>query len=199
MKVVIIGGTGLIGSAVVKELGARHDVICVGNKGGEYTVNIEDKNSIKSLYQKIGTFNALVLATGRVAFSPLTKMSTEQLLVGINSKLMGQVHCVLLGLEHMADNGSYTLTSGILDKEPIFTGAAGTMVNAGIHGFIKAAAIEMPRGIRINAVSPTVVTEAMDAYGPYFRGFEPAPVARVAMAYSKSVEGLQTGQIYEVH
>ena len=57
-----------------------------------------------------------------------------------------------------------------------------------------AAAIEMPRGIRINVVSPTVFEESMEAYGPFFRGFDPVPVARAARAFSRSVEGLETGQ-----
>jgi hypothetical protein len=38
----------------------------------------------------------------------------------------------------------------------------------------------------------------MQTYGEYFHGFEPVATARVALAYSKSVEGLQTGQIYTV-
>jgi hypothetical protein len=38
----------------------------------------------------------------------------------------------------------------------------------------------------------------MDAYGPYFRGNEGVPAKRVALAFSKSVEGAQTGQVYFV-
>jgi hypothetical protein len=56
----------------------------------------------------------------------------------------------------------------------------------------------MPRGLRINAVSPGVITEAMPDYAPFFRGFEPVPAARAALAYAKSVEGAQTGQVYRV-
>ncbi len=199
MKVVVIGGTGLIGSAVVSELKPRHEVICVGHRTGDFTVNIEDLESIKALYKKIGTFDALVMATGRVYFTTLSKMSTENFLIGLNSKLMGQVNSVLLGLEYMNDHGSFTLTSGILNHDPISSGLSASTVNGGVDGFVTGAAIEMPRGIRINAVSPTVVTEALDNYGPYFRGFEPVPVEQVARAYSKSVEGMQTGKIYKLH
>jgi NAD(P)-dependent dehydrogenase (short-subunit alcohol dehydrogenase family) len=90
------------------------------------------------------------------------------------------------------------LTAGILSRQPVLDGASASTVNAAIEGFVRAAAIEFARGIRINAVSPTVVTESMDVYGPYFRGFEPAPASRVALAYSRSVEGAQTGQVYAV-
>jgi NAD(P)-dependent dehydrogenase (short-subunit alcohol dehydrogenase family) len=72
------------------------------------------------------------------------------------------------------------------------------LVNGAIESFAKSAAIEMTNNIRINVVSPTVLTESLDEYGPYFRGFESAPASRVARAYSKSVEGGQAGQIYNV-
>jgi NAD(P)-dependent dehydrogenase (short-subunit alcohol dehydrogenase family) len=196
MKIIVIGGTGLIGKAVIEELKSRHEVLCIGHSSGEYTVNIEDMNSIKSLYQKIGTVDAVVMTTGRVSFIGLSKMTANDFQVGLNSKLMGQVNCVLAGLEYMNNSGSFTLTSGILNHDPIATGASAAMVNGAIDGFVTSAAIEMPRGIRINAVSPTVVTEALSKYGSYFRGYEPVPVQRVAHAYSKSIEGLQTGQIY---
>lgn len=70
------------------------------------------------------------------------------------------------------------------------------MVNGAIDSFVKAASIEMTRGLRINAVSPTVILESMPKFAPFFRGFKPAPATSAALAYSKSVEGLQTGQIY---
>ena len=62
----------------------------------------------------------------------------------------------------------------------------------------QAASIELDRGLRINVVSPGVITEAMESYGPYFRGFESVPAARAALAYAKSVEGKRTGQVFQV-
>jgi hypothetical protein len=47
-------------------------------------------------------------------------------------------------------------------------------------------------------VSPTVLVESLPSYGAFFRGFEAVPAKRAALAYSKSVEGAQTGQVYEV-
>lgn len=57
---------------------------------------------------------------------------------------------------------------------------------------------ELPRGLRINAVSPTVLTESMDRFGPFFPGYEGVPAARVALAYRRSVEGVHSGRIYRV-
>lgn len=199
MKIIVIGGTGLIGAAVMKEMSSRHEMICVGHQSGQYTVDIEKTDSIKSMYDKIGAVDAVVMATGKVTFLNFSEMTAEKYSVGLNSKLMGQVNCVLIGRDYVNDKGSFTLTSGILNRDPIESGSSAAMVNGAIDGFVTGAAIEMPRGIRINAVSPTVVTEALDSYGPYFRGFEPVPVEKVAHAFSKSVEGLQTGQIYKAY
>jgi NAD(P)-dependent dehydrogenase (short-subunit alcohol dehydrogenase family) len=111
---------------------------------------------------------------------------------------MGQVNLVLLGRDVMHDGGSFTLTTGVLDREPIRAGTSASMVNGAVNAFVRAAAIEMPRGQRINAVSPGVIREAMEAYAPYFRGFESVPAARAALAYSRSVEGARTGIVFRV-
>jgi NAD(P)-dependent dehydrogenase (short-subunit alcohol dehydrogenase family) len=198
MKVVIVGATGAIGSAVVNELRSRHDVIPVGKSRGDFQVDITQPASISGLFAKIGKFDALVSTVGHVHFAPLAEMTPSLFAVGINDKLMGQVNLTQLSTEYLNPGGSVTLTSGILSREPIRAGSSASMVNGALEAFTLAAAIELPRGIRINCVSPTVLTESMESFCPYFRGFEPAPAARVALAYSKSVEGHHTGQIYRV-
>lgn len=196
MKIIIIGASGTIGRAIVNELRERHDVIAAGHNSGDLRVDITNKDSIKKMYQEIRDIDAVVLATGKVHFGEMVEMQAEEYEIGLQNKLMGQVNTVLLGLKHLNDNGSFTVTSGILNRDPILLGTSAAMVNGALDGFVKNAALEMPRGLRINCVSPTVVQEAMDSYASYFRGFEPVSAARVALAFSKSVEGLQTGQVY---
>lgn len=198
MKIIVVGGTGTIGQAVVKELSKRHEVIIAGRSQGDVKVDIKDYQSILSMYQSIGPFDALVSTVGKVHFGPLIDMTADNYFVGIHDKLMGQVNLVLAALPYINDNGSFTLTSGILSRDPIRLGSSAAMVNAAIDGFVKGAAIELPRGIRINSISPTVLSESMDVYAEYFYGFAPVSAARVALAYSKSVEGAQTGQVYQV-
>ena len=82
--------------------------------------------------------------------------------------------------------------------EPIAQGVNATTVNAGLEGFVRAAACELPRGIRINLISPTVLTESAAAYDGFFPGFISVPAATVAQAYRRSVEGVQSGRIYTV-
>lgn len=198
MKIIVVGGTGTIGKAVVAELAKRHTVIAAGYTQGDVKVDMKDIKSVENMYKSIGQFDAVVSTVGKVHFGDFAEMTPDQYFIGLNDKLMGQVNLVLAGLPFIADKGSFTLTSGILDADPIRYGSSASMVNGAINSFVNAASIEMPRAIRINSISPTIVTESMGIYGDYFKGFGSAPVARVALAYSKSVEGLQTGQTYKI-
>lgn len=198
MKILLIGANGTVGSAIKAELSQRHEVISIGRNSGDFRVDISDSASIRKLFEQTGTFDALVCAAGSVNFVPLAEMDASHFDLGLQDKLMGQVNLLLIGREFANDGASFTFTSGILNRDPIRTGASAALVNGALDAFVKAAAIELPRGLRINSVSPTVLVEAMDSYAPYFRGFKPAPGAEVALAYAKSVEGLQTGQTYIV-
>jgi len=198
MKIVVVGATGTIGKFVVAALQGRHDVVKVGNRGGDHRVDITDTSSIRALFKAIGRFDALVATTGKVHFGELASMTEKELQIGLQSKLMGQINLVLIGRDHTNDNGSFTLTSGLLNHDPIRYGAAASLVNGALDGFVVGAAIEMPRGLRLNVVSPGVLVESLPAFGDYFRGFEAVPGKRVAEAYVKSVEGLQTGKVISV-
>jgi NAD(P)-dependent dehydrogenase (short-subunit alcohol dehydrogenase family) len=198
MKVLLIGANGTIGSAVASELSQRHEIIAVGRSSGDFQVDISDSASIRRLFQQTGRFDALICAAGNVSFVPLGEMSEQDFSLGLADKLMGQVNLLLIGREFINDGGSFTFTSGIISDEPIRTGASAALVNGALNAFVRAAAIELSRGLRVNVVSPTVLVEAMGSYAPYFRGFKPVAGADVALAYARSVEGLQTGQTYRV-
>ena len=197
MKILLVGANGTIGKAVAAELGQRHDIIAAGRNSGDARVDTSDLQSIRDLFTKVGKVDGVACAAGNVSFAPLESMTPEQFDVGIRDKLMGQVHLVTVGREFVNPRGSFTLISGSLAEEPILNGASASMVNAAINAFVRAAAIELPQ-IRINAVCPSVVQESMDTYGAFFRGFEAVSAKRVALAYSKSIEGANTGQIYSV-
>lgn len=199
MKILLVGAHGTLGKAIAAELSARHEIIAAGRTSGDVALDITDSGGIRRAFEKVGRVDAVISAAGHIKFAPLEQMSEEIYAVGLRDKLMGQVNLVLVGREFVNDGGSFTLTSGIVAEQPIRAGSSASMVNCAIEGWVRGAAIEMPRGLRINAVSPNVVVESMPSFGPFFRGFEPVPAARVALAYSRSVEGLQTGQVYKVH
>ena len=198
MRVLIVGASGIIGSAVVAELGGRHEIVTAGRTSGELRLDITSADAIRAMYERAGRVDAVVSATGKVKFAPMEVMTAEDYDIGIKDKLMGQVNLVLIGRNYLSDGGSFTLTTGVLDHDPIRQGSSASMVNGAVNAFVIAAAIELQRGHRINAVSPGVITEAMEGYAPFFRGFKPVPAARAALAYAKSVEGAQTGQVYRV-
>lgn len=198
MKIIIVGGTGTIGKAVVSELAKRHEIVVAGLNSGDVQLDITDQASIEKMYNTVGQFDALIATAGRVHFGALEEMTAEHYAIGLNDKLMGQVNLVLAGMKTINDKGSFTLTSGLLNHDPILYGSSAAMVNGALEGFVKSAAIELPRAVRINLVSPTVITEAMGSYAEYFRGYMPVPAAEAALAYSKSAEGKQTGQVYRV-
>lgn len=196
MRIVVIGATGTIGSAVVKAFGAEHEVISVSHKSGKHRFDISSTDSIKALYKAIGRVDAVVSCAGQAAFKPLAQLSDEDFNLSLRNKLMGQVHLVMLGLDIVRDRGSFTLTSGVLAQEPMVGGAAISLVNAGLEGFTRGAALEMPRGIRINVVSPPWVSETLKAMGQ-----DPShgmPAAAVAKVYMKTVLGGATGKVVDV-
>jgi len=195
MKIVVIGATGTLGKAVVQALSPRHSIIQVGRSGGEYQVDLASKNSIQNLFEAIAPFDAVVSTAGEARFNPLETLSDEDFQFSLANKLMGQVNLVRVGLPYINDNGSFTLTSGVLTTEPMPGSAAISLVNAGLEGFMRAAALEAPRGIRVNVVSPPWVTETLAAMGrDVSRGM---PAARVAAAYLEAVESQRTGEVLD--
>lgn len=200
MKVVLVGANGTIGKKVLEMLVADgQEVVKVGKTSGDFQVDIADRESVRKLYQKIGAFDAVANASGDVAFAPFEKLGPEQWDLSLRSKLMGQVHLVQEALPFIREKGSFTLISGIVGDDPIFSGVAAAAVNRAIEGFAVAAASELPKGLRINVVSPTLLVESLKEYGPFFPGFAPIEGAKVAQAYKKSIFGNRTGQKYALY
>lgn len=198
MKIVLIGASGTLGKAIEKELAPRHEIISVGRNSGAIRADLRNFASLETLFRTTGSVDAIICAAGSVHFGPWNELTADKFEIGLRDKLMGQVNVVLAGQATLVDGGSFTLTSGILSEDPIRYGASASLVNGALESFVRAAAIELPRGQRINIVSPTLLQESADAYGPYFRGYRSVPASEAALAYSKSVEGAQTGQIYKV-
>jgi NAD(P)-dependent dehydrogenase (short-subunit alcohol dehydrogenase family) len=198
MKIILIGAAGTLGSAVDKALKARHEIVRVGRNSGDFQVDITDPASIERLFSKLGEFDAVVSTVGDVHFGPLAEFTQDEFQIGLRNKLMGQVNLVFFGLKHIRNRGSFTLTTGQINEDPIGVGASGAMVNGGLEAFARSAAIELTRGLRINVVSPTVTEESWSAFGPFFPGQKPVPASEAALGYVKSVEGMQTGKVYRI-
>ena len=195
MKILVIGATGTIGRAVVAALSPRHEVVSASGHHSPITVDLADPISIRAMYDAVGMVDAVVSTAGLAKFGPLDQLSDDDFESSLSNKLMGQVNLVRCGFEHVRDRGSFTLTSGVLARLPMPGSAAISLVNSGVEGFARAAALEAPRGIRVNVVSPPWVTETLQSLG-----MDPSqglPAASVARYYVESIEGTQTGVILE--
>ncbi len=199
MKIIVVGGTGTLGSKIAAELGKRHDIVKVGSKSGDMQVDVTSRDSIESFYKKVGSFDALVSATGSGHFGPLDKMTEDDFYKGIKSKMMGQINLVMIGKDHIADNGSFTLTSGILATDPVPGSVGLSFINGALNSFVIAAANELTRGVRLNVISPGLVEESVESLGAYFPGHIPITMDRMVSGYVKSVEGNLTGKVVELY
>ena len=198
MKILIIGGNGTIGKKVTERLSVKHEVIVAGRNSGDVTVDFSDSKSIKSMFESVGKLDAIVAIAGDAKWDKFNNLSEDDFYIGIKSKLMGQVNVVRIGKDYLNKKGSITLSTGILADDPVDMTTSAAMVNGGIHSFVKAVALELENGIRINAVSSDLVEDAYEKYKDYFPGNTPVSMDKIVDGYVKSIEGKITGRILRI-
>ena len=195
MKVVVIGVKGTIGKAVADALERRGHEVVRASRTSDFGVDLEDPKSIQALFAKVGKVDAVVGCAGSGGWGPLATLSDQDFAFSLRSKLMGQVNLIRIAKDFVRDGGSITITSGTLAAHPQPGGAAISLVNAGLNGFVRAAALELPRGVRVNVVSPPWVKETLRAMKTDdSRGLAAADVAE---AYLAAVEGTSNGEVLE--
>lgn len=193
MKIIVIGATGTIGSAVSAALSSRRHEVIGTSRHSDVKVDLQDTASIDELFATVRDIDAVVSCAGGAVFKPFTELTDADYELCIRSKMMGQVNLVRAATKHLRDGGSVTVTTGILAMHPMAGAAAISLVNAGLEGFVRGAGLEMPRRLRVNAISPGWVKETMVKMG-----MDPTPgVSAVdcAKAYVSAVEGTDQGKI----
>ncbi|MFI2209727.1 short chain dehydrogenase [Streptomyces sp. NPDC020141] len=191
MDILIVGATGTIGSAVVRALGTSHRVIGA-SRGGALRADLEDASSLDALFDAVGGLDAVVCCA---ASGPLTGPDTtdEEMAAGARGKLFGQVALARRAATRLRDHGSITLTGGAVPAG-LRGGSLGALINSGLEGYVRHAANELPRGLRINLISPGWVRETLVGLGADPDGGTPA--AEVARAYARAVEGAAQGEVF---
>ncbi len=199
MKILLIGGTGTIGSKVAERLESENEVIIAGRSSGDVQVDITNPDAIQKLFEKIGTVDAVIVTAGSAPVKPLYDSTNEDFGEGVKSKMMGQINVALTAMNYLNEGGSVTLTSGILSDDPIPQGTILSTINGAVNGFVTGAYGEfLQKGFRINAVSPALVEDSADALGDFFPGHTPAKMEHVVDGYEKSLKTLITGQIINI-
>jgi len=196
VKFLVVGSNGLIGRHVFLALTQFGEVIGA-SRSSEVSVDVKNPASIRAMYEKVGKVNAVASCIGKVPFKPVSELSYQEYEEGFRDKGLGQVELVRAGIDYVTDGGSFTLMTGILARDPIPSGSVAALTNGAIESFTLAAAIDLPRGLRVNTVSPNVLVEATN-YHSSFPGYHQVTAKEVADAYLKSILGKQTGQIYKL-
>ncbi|MBT8265008.1 MAG: short chain dehydrogenase [Bacteroidia bacterium] len=197
-KILIIGGNGTIGKKVAQRLSEKHEVLIAGRNSGDVTVDFSNSNSIKKMFESTGKLDAIVAIAGDAKWDKFENLTEEDFYIGIKSKLMGQVNVVRIGKDYLNEDGSFTLSTGILADEPVDMTTSAAMVNGAIHSFVKAVALELKNGLRINAVCSDLVEDSFEKYKDYFPGNTPVPMQKIVDGYVKSVDGKLNGQIIRI-
>jgi NAD(P)-dependent dehydrogenase (short-subunit alcohol dehydrogenase family) len=194
MKIIIVGATGTMGQHLSSAFEKEHDVVRVGSDNGDFQVDITSTESIENLFKQVGSFDALISTAGPTYVGPWAKMTDTEFRKGVEGKMMGQINLVLIGQHYINPKGSFTLITGALTTEPQKNFANASAANGAVEGFVRGAAIELENGIRINAVSPTVI-ENSPHYFPYFPGEIPTTMRELEYCFRKSVFGASTGHV----
>ena len=198
MRVLIVGAFGTIGKYVTQELSRDTDIITASYSQGDLQVDLNSIDSINAMYEKINMdLDAVVCVASRgVVLKHLTEMQVTDYHESLKQKFYGQIQLVLAGIDKMKEGGSFTLTTGIMNRDFIKHGSAPAIVNSAVEGFVRSACLELPNKLRLNAVSPALLEDSVEAYADYCPGYEPVSGQKVARSYRRSIYGIQTGQIF---
>ena len=194
MRIIIVGASGTMGNYLASAFEKEHEIVRVASKKGDFQVDITSPDAIENLYSQVGSFDALISTAGPTYVGPWKSMADKEFRIGVEGKMMGQINLVLIGQHYINPKGSFTLITGGLTNEPQLNFANASAVNGAVESFVKAAAIELDKGIRINAVSPTVIEDSPQ-YFPFFPGEIPVTMKQLEYGFRKSVFGANSGQI----
>ena len=197
-RIIIVGASGTMGRYLTSAFEKEHEVVKVGTKSGDYQVDITSTDAIEKFYKEVGAFDALISTAGPTFVGPWKNLTDKEFRKGVDGKMMGQINLVLIGQHYIKQKGSFTLISGALTYEPQLYFANASAANAAVEAFVRAAAIVLENGIRINAVSPTVI-ENSPHYFAYFPGEIPTTMKQLEYGFRKSVFGANTGQVITLH
>jgi NAD(P)-dependent dehydrogenase (short-subunit alcohol dehydrogenase family) len=199
MRILVIGASGTIGKRLTPVLAQQHEIITAGRNSGEVRVDISSEQSIKELFEQVKNIDACICIAASGPLDDFATLTEQQLQADLKGKLFGQMNIVLIGQHHINNNGCFTLTSGIFADIPYKGVTGGGIISGALHSFVLSASIELPRNIRINAVSPGLAEDSAKEYGHLFPGMPAVAMNKLTAAYAKTIEDNFNGQILRVY
>ncbi|BDD01087.1 short chain dehydrogenase [Persicobacter psychrovividus] len=196
MKVILVGSTGTLGKKVLQQLeSAGHRVLTVNRSSGDAQLDMQSAEAVEAFFKKVGAFDALIATSGTAKWGNIGALSGQDYMLGLQSKLMGQVNLVHIGRKYAAEKAVFVLTSGVLAQYPMEGSSSLTMINSAIEGYARAVSLELDQQ-KIQVVSPGWVKETMEMMG--MDSSEGTAASEVATYYLKALTVEESGTVLQV-
>jgi NAD(P)-dependent dehydrogenase (short-subunit alcohol dehydrogenase family) len=224
-SVVVIGGASGVGFAVAgaaRDAGAR--VVIASSQaarvraaaaalGGGVTgsvVDVSDEASVAAFFEGLGPLDHLAFTAGDWGggmFAPARDVDLAAARAGFDVRFWGALAAVKYGCRTIAEDGSITLTGGMLAHRPMKGAPVTTAVVGAIEFLTEGLAVDLAP-VRVNAVclgmvmterSKTLPAEVLRGFTgrlPLPRGGDPAEAAEAYLYLMRG--GYTTGQVLRV-
>ena len=194
-KIIVVGATGKLGRVVVKGLQKDYEVIRAGRSGPDLKIDAFDFESVSDVLASVGPFDGLVSCIGGTPFKTFEELTMDDFAAGLSTKCFSQLNLAKAAIPFLSENGSITLTSGIIGDEPIIAGSCAAAANGALNMCVSTLAAEYAGKLRINVVSPSIIENSVDHYGMLFDGFEPTSNESIVHAYRRTISSPITGRV----
>ena len=194
-KIIVVGATGKLGRVVVEGLRKDYEVIRAGRSGPDLKIDAFDFESVSDIFASVGPFDGLVSCIGGTPFKTFEELTMNDFAAGLSTKCFSQLNLAKAAIPFLSENGSITLTSGIIGDEPIIAGSCAAAANGALNMCVSTLAAEYAGKLRINVVSPSIIENSVDHYGMLFDGFEPTSNESIIHAYRRTISAPITGRV----
>ncbi|MDC3315131.1 short chain dehydrogenase [Candidatus Thioglobus sp.] len=193
-KIIVVGSTGRLGRVVVSGL-EDYEVIRAGRSGPDLKIDALDFESVSDVFASVGSFDGLVSCIGGTPFKTFEELTMEDFATGLSKKCFSQLNLAKAAIPFLTENGSITLTSGIIGDEPILAGSCAAAANGALNMSVSTLAAEYAGKLRINIVSPSIIENSVEDYGMLFDGFEPTSEKRIIEVYRRTISAPISGRV----